>query len=134
LAKQSRNTTTPNPDETALGMSTPVTDRYGTRRWYNVQGQLHREDGPAVEYANGDCMWFLNGQVHREDGPAQEYADGDCMWFLNGQVHREDGPAIEYADGDRVWYWHGELLTFDEWLDKATTPQQQTLMRLRWSS
>jgi len=36
-------------------------------------------------FANGSKFWFLNGQRHREDGPACEYADGDKIWYLNGQ-------------------------------------------------
>ena len=28
--------------------------------WY-LAGLLHREDGPAVEDANGDKHWYLNG-------------------------------------------------------------------------
>ena len=38
--------------------------------WYNEQNQLDREDGPAVEYANGTKYWYRNDQRHREDGPA----------------------------------------------------------------
>ena len=45
--------------------------------------------------------WYLNGKLHREDGPAVEFADGDKFWYLNGKLHREDGPAVEYADGDK---------------------------------
>ena len=29
--------------------------------WYNLEGQLHREDGPACEYANGIKEWYING-------------------------------------------------------------------------
>ena len=43
----------------------------------------HREDGPAVERADGYKEWYLNDQLHREDGPAVEYADGSKYWFLN---------------------------------------------------
>ncbi len=52
-------------------MSQPilVVDSYGVKRWY-LNEVLHREDGPAVEYPNGQSCWFLNGQYHREDGPA----------------------------------------------------------------
>lgn len=32
----------------------------GTKRWYNEQGQLHNEHGPAIEYANGSKSWYLN--------------------------------------------------------------------------
>jgi hypothetical protein len=116
-------------------MSMMHTDQYGTRFWYNSKGDLHRTDGPAVEWPGGDCEWWLNGQRHRVDGPACEYADGDCEWWLNGQRHRVDGPAVEYANGIRAWYWRGQPLAFLEWLDiVAATPQQQTLLRLRWCS
>ena len=58
--------------------------------------------------ANGTKGWWLNGLLHREDGPACEYASGDKYWYLNGNRHREDGPAIEWADGSKQWYLHGE--------------------------
>ena len=49
---------------------------------------LHREDGPAVEYANGDKCWYLNDKLHREDGPAVEYANGDKVWYIKiGRAH-----------------------------------------------
>ena len=34
-------------------------------------------------YANGDKCWYLKGKIHREDGPAIEWADGSKAWFLN---------------------------------------------------
>ena len=60
-------------------------DEYGTIRYRNEQGQLHREDGPAIECANGDKYWYLNDKLHREDGPAIEYVSGHKVWFLNGE-------------------------------------------------
>ena len=72
-----------------------------------MQPTIHIEE-------NGTRSWFLNGKLHREDGPAIEYATGDRNWFLNGKLHREDGPAIEYANGDKYWYINGESLTESE--------------------
>ena len=89
-------------------------DDYGTIRYYNEQGQLHREDGPAVEYKNGDKSWHINGKFHREDGPAIEWANGDKAWFLNGEQHREDGPAVEYPIGDKYWFLNGKQITEQE--------------------
>ena len=86
-------------------------DERKTIRWYNEQGKLHREDGPAVERADGNKFWYRNDQRHREDGPAIEYADGTKFWYRNGQLHREDGPAIEYVNGRKYWYINGENLT-----------------------
>ena len=40
-------------------------------------------------YTNGDKVWYLNGKLHREDGPAIEWADGDKYWFLNSKHYFE---------------------------------------------
>jgi hypothetical protein len=75
----------------------------GTKHWY-LNGQYHREDGPAREWDDGSKEWFLNGQLHRTDGPAIEYVDGSKAWYRNGKLHREDGPAKEYVDGTKQWW------------------------------
>jgi len=86
-------------------------DDDGSKYWY-LNDQRHREDGPAEEYPNGTNKWFLNGKLHRTDGPAIEWGVGGCKeWYLNGERHREDGPAIEYADGIKQWYLNGEQFT-----------------------
>jgi len=86
----------------------------GHKFWY-LNGELHREDGPAVEWASGDKFWHLNGKCHREDGPAIEHANGDKFWYLNGELHREDGPAVEWANGNKYWYLNGKELTEEEY-------------------
>ena len=78
--------------------------------WY-LDGQLHRVDGPAVEYTNGTKLWCQNGQLHREDGPAVEHADGYKAWYKNDQLHRADGPAAQWADGTKSWYINGKRVT-----------------------
>ena len=62
-------------------------------------------------YSNGDKYWYLNDELHREDGPAIEDSDGDKSWYLNGKLHREDGPAIEDPYGYKAWYLNGKKLT-----------------------
>ena len=52
--------------------------------WRNEQGDLHRVDGPAVEWADGSSSWWLHGKRHRIDGPARVFSDGCCEWWLNG--------------------------------------------------
>ena len=86
--------------------------------WY-LNGKLHREDEPAVEYSNGGKTWYLNGKYHREDGPAIECSDGYKVWCLNGKRHREDGPAIEYSDGSKEWYLNGKKYTEEEFKKKT---------------
>ena len=56
----------------------------GDKYWTNESGLLHREDGPAVEYANGDKQWYLNGIRHREHAPAVEYISGAKRWYYQG--------------------------------------------------
>lgn len=54
--------------------------------------------------SSGIKEWRLDKQLHREDGPAVEWPDGSKEWYWNGQRHREDGPAIEWGDGSKMWY------------------------------
>jgi hypothetical protein len=84
-------------------------DERGIKRWH-LNDKLHREDGPAIEHADGTKFWFLNGKRHREDGPAKEYANGYKFWYLNGKLHRVDGPAIELTNGTKYWYVDGEQI------------------------
>jgi len=55
---------------------------------------------------------------HREDGPAIEWSNGNKSWYLNGKLHREDGAAIEYADGKKAWYLNGNNLTEEKFKDR----------------
>ena len=89
-------------------------DISGTRRYYNAANQLHRDDGPAVEWADGTKLWYQNGLLHCTDGPAIEWSDGTKSWYQSDKLHRIDGAAIEYPDGDKSWYINGEGLTEDE--------------------
>ena len=34
---------------------------------------------------SGDKYWYLNGKLHREDGPAIEYSDGYKAWYIDGK-------------------------------------------------
>jgi hypothetical protein len=36
----------------------------GVKRWHNEKGELHRLDGPAVEYADGSKEWLVNDLFH----------------------------------------------------------------------
>ena len=73
--------------------------------------------------------WYLNGETHRENGPAIEYADGYKAWYLNGNIHREDGPAVERVDGSKAWYLNGIQYNGAEFLAK-TTVQEMTMEEL----
>ena len=91
----------------------------GDKEWY-LNGDLHREDGPAIEYSDGRKQWWVNGQRHREDGPAIEGVNGDKEWYLNGKRHKEDGPAVEGADGHKYWYLNGKRYTKKEYKEEIS--------------
>ena len=39
---------------------------------------------PECSIFLGHLFWWLNGERHREDGPAIEYADGTREWYYKG--------------------------------------------------
>jgi hypothetical protein len=48
--------------------------------------------------------------LHREDGPAEKYSDGEAHWVQNNSYHRMDGPSAEYTNGTRLWHVDGVLI------------------------
>ena len=66
---------------------TPVSKRY---YW---QGKLHRQDGPAMEWADGDYVWFLNDERHREDGPALNFSASSSRDYYRWYLHNEEVPC-----------------------------------------
>ena len=104
-------------------------DKSGDKRYFANREMtiLHREDGPAIEWASGSKAWYLNGKCHREDGPAAEWASGGKEWFLNGKLHREDGPAVEGYDGSKEWFLNNEFLTEEEFNARMNPVTELTL-------
>ena len=72
-------------------------------------------------YTSGTKHWNKDGLLHREDGPAIEFADGTKSWLVNGKLHRKDGPAIEFADGTKYWYINDRQLTEEEFNKRKNT-------------
>lgn len=87
---------------------------YGDRtEWRNQKDEIHRSDGPAVEWEDGGKSWWKDGKLHRLDGPAVERENGDKYWYVNGNRHRLNGPALEYRDGLKYWYVNGQIHRLD---------------------
>jgi hypothetical protein len=78
--------------------------------FFDENGELHNDNGPAITYENGTKVWYQHGKMHRIGGPALEYSDGTGWWYINGMRHRIDGPAWTDANGKQEWYfedrWH----------------------------
>jgi hypothetical protein len=55
----------------------------------NFTGIVDAADG--AQLINWDSIdYYQNGKIHREDGPAREYANGKRYWFLNGKCFSDE--------------------------------------------
>jgi len=62
----------------------------GCKEWY-LNGELHRTDGPAVEYENGCKQWYLNGEElteaeHKAQTQARELTVADIEKLLGYSI------------------------------------------------
>ena len=102
-----------NPSDAALAELLTLTVKVGndgTTIYCNHLDQVHRIHGPAY-ISCGNRFWFNRGQLHREDGPAIEYFDGAKQWYRRGKRHRTDGPAIEFSNGTKYWFLDDQRLS-----------------------
>ena len=75
--------------------STLTINKYGDKFWRNKKGKLHCIDGPAVEYWNGDKVWYQNGKRHRIDGPAAEHSNGKKLWYIRNKYFKTKDAFFE---------------------------------------
>ncbi len=54
--------------------------------WYRDSSHtiMHRIGGPAAIFDSGKKVWIVNDKRHRDDGPALTWADGTYDWYLDG--------------------------------------------------
>jgi len=89
--------------------------------YYNDDNQLHRDEneGPAIEWNNGDKEYYYQGVKHRNVGPACVYVGNDFMtrhsYYVEGELHRLDGPAVEWRDYPNDYYIYGKK--YSEWIN-----------------
>jgi len=50
-----------------------------------------------VEWANGDKFWYLNGNLHRVDGPAVERTNGVKEYWINWERVSKEAQEVLYA-------------------------------------
>lgn len=125
------------------------------------KGKIHRVDGPAIEWENGNVEWWLNDFLDRENGPAvQFYHDESTIeeWWRNGKLHRENGPAVSDEHGqlwfrkgrlhraegpaaifnlddgfEYEWWWKGREFNFTEWARKSKLSDEKYIeLKLRY--
>ena len=116
--------------------SEPEVGLGGVQRWFTRTGNLHRTDGPAVVYPDGQEMWYFNGERHRIGGPAcYGGLPGATAWYHCNRLHREDGPALIH-NGKVEWYVHGKQYTNTREYQLATklTDAEMAAVILRYGS
>ena len=57
----------------------------GARQYFNQDGLLHNENGPAIIDEVGSKAWIINGHYHREDCPAIMFKSGKNLYFYKGK-------------------------------------------------
>ena len=69
-------------------MSKPKIDVDGNQRWFDVNGQHHRLDGPAVIWADGSQEWWVNGKnITREAN--QWMTQQSINWPWDSNTHAQ---------------------------------------------
>ena len=87
---------------------------------YYKGGCLHREDGPAVIWPDGNLEWWGNGKTIRGFRPdfyvsfveTETKKKGVAYWIRDDLPHREGGPAyvrLEEEGGGMEWFIDGKL-------------------------
>lgn len=107
----------------------------GTLYWL-LNGDFHRENGPAIIYPNGGEEYYIHGAHHRIGGPAITITDIE-IWIQNGHYHRLDGFAYEcrlptnpyFSIRRREWWYEGKRYSpefhFELALSKANTDEEK---------
>jgi len=64
------------------------------RTWYILKG-YDIQTGPSVLYQDHIIRVFrLNGVLHRTDGPAMEWSNGEVVYYLNERCYTEEEHRI----------------------------------------
>lgn len=78
--------------------------------------------------SRGIKTWYANGQLHRTDGPAVLWPNGDHEWYKHGLLHRIDGPAGFYLNGKSIrWWYEGRNYSFEQWANVIRMSETERL-------
>ena len=110
----------------------------GNKFW--IQNSKNLDLSSSVEILSGGYKWYLNGMLHREDGPAIEWYNDEKEWYQNNRKHRINGPAVIDHYSGNEWWINGQELSHESvemWIEEnqidLSIPEGQTAFVLRWS-
>ena len=83
-------------------------------------------------FEDGTTYWTVNRKFHREDGPAVKWANGSEKYYLNDKLHREDGPAVKLANGTEE-YWLNNKKYSKEDFDKEISKRKNKVKKIKKS-
>ena len=92
------------------------------------------DSAPVYSCINGIEKWSCGYKLHRVDGPAIIFPDGEQRWVVNGIWHRTDGPAAIQQNGDVSWYLDGYNYSFNQWLlvNTVISAEQKVMLKLQY--
>lgn len=87
-------------------MAKVIIDTFGTKRYFNDNSQIHREDGPAIIHTTGAKSWIINGNYGNSGGIYMYTYDG--MWLIgvpgDGMKYlHPNGLTQQRSNGSYVW-------------------------------
>jgi hypothetical protein len=80
---------------------------------------LGMKNGLHIEHDGSRC-WYLDDKLHREDGPAEEWADGSNSWHLNDNYLGDDDEGF-WAHWEQLTHTQRCNLNLHFWLAKYST-------------
>ena len=95
-------------------------------RFFMIQVSLSLGINPKLpngKYVIGrNTVWIVNGEKHRDRGPAETRKDGYKAYYNRGKLHREKGPAIIHPNGDHEYWLDGQLIRIEKGVKRDDMP------------
>lgn len=73
-------------------------DSDGIEFWYK-NNLIHKDNGPAIIWPEGNEQWHKNGKRRRTNGPVMIYPNGKEEWRKSKRKRRTDAPAEIWPNG-----------------------------------
>jgi hypothetical protein len=63
-----------------------------------VKVGLHCDDGPAIEFPNGEKWYLKDNQLHRKDGPAIVRLNGHVEYWEHGKQIKTEVVSLDVVE------------------------------------